>query len=86
MSDHSNREKKRAARDGAAALRAKPGWDPRAQRSERPEERLRQLGQEARGEAAYARAGACEACAAARRALGDETALCDKHLAEAMGV
>lgn len=82
----SNRQKKRQAKEGAEALRQKPGWDPKAYSPKNPEEALRQLGQESRNEAAYASAAVCTECARLRQELQDETALCETHLAAAMGL
>ena len=66
-------------------LRNKPGWDPRKLARQDPLDKLAQINQELRSERTYDDADACEACAAARAEQGDETALCDEHLAAAMG-
>ena len=87
MSDEStsNREKRRIAREGARRLQKKEGWDTTAFKARDPKERLRELDQQVRDEAVYGEAGACEACVKARVEADDETALCEQHLAEAMG-
>lgn len=72
-------------RDAARALRGRPGWDPTRQRSETPEERLANALTADRSGRVYEAAEECAACEAARRELGDETALCEEHLLAAMG-
>ena len=67
----------------AARLRQQRGWDPNTFATEDPKERLRQLNQEHANEAIYQKV--CPDCAALREESGDETALCQEHLAEAMG-
>ena len=67
----------------AQQLRQQRGWDPAKFASEDPRERLRQLNQEHANEAIYQQV--CPACAAIREESGDDTALCQEHLAEAMG-
>jgi hypothetical protein len=66
-------------------LKQKQGWDPARMVSETPMERLQQLDQELKDEQVYAAASGCDACDVARKKSGDASALCDKHLAEAMG-
>jgi hypothetical protein len=66
-------------------LKQRQGWDPARFVSETPMERLQQLDQELKDEQVYAAASGCAACDAARAKVHDATALCDKHLAEAMG-
>ncbi len=72
-------------RQKARALRSRAGWDPSKRVSESLQEALARLDQEARDAHAYAQAQACQACAATRAKSGDDTALCEVHLAEAMG-
>lgn len=72
-------EVQRAAR----LLRSRQGWDPTKRASEAPADALRRLDQEARNEDIYATE--CEACRQARDEASDPTALCEAHLAEAMG-
>ena len=83
MSKRARHEKIRA---GARALRKKPGWDPSAVEKKSPTEQLRELEQSERTEGSYREAAACEDCQAEQRKTGDETALCPKHLSEAMGL
>ena len=67
-------------------LMNKPGWDPKRHVSEQPLEALRRLDQEARNEEIFeAQSTQCEQCLALRAEQGDETALCQEHLAQAMG-
>lgn len=87
MSDHtSNRQKKHLAKEGAAALRQKPGWDPAQFRRESTTEQLKSLNQQEKNNAVYQEANTCQDCLAAQTQLQDPTALCQKHLAEAMGL
>jgi xanthine dehydrogenase iron-sulfur cluster and FAD-binding subunit A len=87
MSEHSsNRQKKLRAKDGAAALRQKAGWDPAAFQKSSPTEQLRALEQQEKSAEAYSSAAICTACIQERAQLQDQTALCQKHLAEAMGM
>ena len=82
----SKRERDKQIRAGVRALRKKPGWDPTAVRNESPVEQLRELEQSERTEDSYRDAAACEACREEQQKTGDETALCPKHLSEAMGL
>lgn len=66
-------------------LRQKPGWDPAKHVTEAPLEQLMRLEQEARDALVYDAATTCAACTTARTTTADPTALCDAHLAEAMG-
>lgn len=81
----SQRQKRKLAREGAARLKRKPGWDPSKVVRASAEERLRALDQDTKNQHAYQGAEVCGACDAARAESGDETALCDEHLREAMG-
>lgn len=86
MSDKpSNRQKKKLVAEGVARLRNKPGWDPSAFVPADPLERLMELDQQSRGEQTYQEATECEQCAEERARTGDDTVLCARHLAEAMG-
>lgn len=84
-SEDAHHASRRAAKRGARALRGRPGWDPTAHVRESPQDALQRLDQEARDAAAYADADACSACAKLRAASGDATALCETHMAAAMG-
>jgi hypothetical protein len=53
---------------------------------ESPVEKLARDVRAAAAEAMAERAVSCEACAARRQELGDETALCDAHFAALVGV
>ena len=81
----SNRQKKKIAQEGARALRNRPGWNPAEFEPESPLEKLMELDQQTRDEATYQEAVACADCASVREDTGDETALCERHLAEVMG-
>jgi hypothetical protein len=87
MSDGpSKRARRRLAREGAAALRARPGWDPAKSAVESPIEKLAGQARAADADAMAARTAECAGCAARRRAEGDETALCDAHFAALVGI
>ncbi len=82
----SKNQKRRAAREAAHRLRKKnPDWDPTKFKAKDPIEKLRELESEQRSKETYEGSTGCEACAGERQKSGDETALCEKHLAEAMG-
>ena len=82
----SKRHRRRVAREGAAALRSRPGWDPTRTAVESPVEKLAGQARAADAEAMAARGADCVACAARRQELGDETALCDAHFAALVGI
>ena len=82
----SKRQRRRLAREGAAALRSRPGWDPARTAVESPRDQLAGLARAADADAMAARTVACTACAARRREDGDETALCDEHFAAFVGM
>jgi len=82
----SKRQQDKKIRAGARALRRKPGWDPSALQKQSPGEQLRELAQSERTEDSYREATSCEACSEEQQRLEDETALCPKHLSEAMGL
>lgn len=84
MDKLSNRQKRKLVSDGVRKLKARPGWDPATHDSESPEEAMRRLDQESRSNKAYSQEEVCPACEAAR-ADGDASALCESHLAAAMG-
>lgn len=81
----SNRQKKKSIEEGVRALRNKPGWDPASFVPADPMEKLLQLDQQSRDAATFAAAGECLQCTSMREASGDHSALCDEHLAKAMG-
>ena len=80
----SNREKRKIAREGAQKLKG-TDWDPSGFVAKSPIERLQELAAQEAGQAAYSENMECAECVAERQKTGDETALCQKHLAEAMG-
>lgn len=82
----SKNSKRKAAREAAHKLRkSNPDWDPTQFKAKDPIEKLRELESEQKSAETYAGSAECEACTAEREKSGDETALCDQHLAEAMG-
>lgn len=87
MSDSkfSNRHKKRVVQDGLRALKKKPGWDVEAFARRDIESDLRDFDQQLRGNQIYGESGECADCEGLREKSGDKTALCDDHLAKAMG-
>ncbi|RAL20481.1 hypothetical protein DL240_16890 [Lujinxingia litoralis] len=88
MSDqYSNRHKKRVIQEGVRALKNKPGWDVSSfvPASARAQERLMELDQQARDQKVYAQSERCQGCETLREQSGDASALCETHLAEAMG-
>ncbi len=62
----------------------RPDWDPANFLAGREAERG-ELGGEGRRERVFGEAEVCSDCVEARRSSGDESALCERHLAEAMG-
>ena len=80
----SKREKKRIVSAGLRELKPKPGWDP-ASRAKRDANEMQRRGDVERADQLESQAEQCEACAKARRDTGDETALCQEHLAKVMG-
>jgi hypothetical protein len=81
----SEREKRRIARQGAQQLKNQPGWDPSQFKAKDPLQRLQELVASEMGETAYSPGQVCEECVKVRQATNDDTALCEKHLAQAMG-
>ncbi|MBI5479204.1 MAG: hypothetical protein HY906_10125 [Deltaproteobacteria bacterium] len=82
----SRRQRRRLAREGAAALRDRPGWDPARTAVESPIEKLAGTARAAAAEAMAGRTADCAACAARRQEQGDGTALCDGHFAALVGI
>ncbi|MBM4394987.1 MAG: hypothetical protein FJ087_04780 [Deltaproteobacteria bacterium] len=82
----SRRQRKRVTAAGVRRLAGLAEWDPAATPRVSAGERAREVFQSERSGRAYEVAEKCAACAAARRATGDPTALCEAHLAEAMGL
>ncbi len=81
----SNRHKKRVVQQGLRALKNKPGWDPEAFAQRDTEQELAHLEQKMRDHQVYQEADACSDCDDLRRDTGDDTALCQVHMAQAMG-
>ena len=80
------RQQRKAARQGARDLRGRVGWDPKKMiRRQEPEEALRDLEQREQTESTYDAAESCPDCRSVREELGDQTALCERHLARALG-
>lgn len=84
-SNSSNRRKKKIVQEGLRQLKNKPGWDVEAFASRNIQDDLRDFDQQLRGNQVYQESGLCQDCVQVRNQSDDETALCDKHLAEAMG-
>lgn len=84
---YSNRHKKRVVQEGVRALKNKPGWDVAnfVPASARAQERLMELDQQSRDAKVFDEAQRCEGCESLRESTKDATALCETHLAEAMG-
>ena len=86
----SHREKKRTVQAGVRRMLNRPGWDPREfasgntgiDRTSRAADEIRR--QQADG--TYESTTDCPECARARQQSGDETALCEKHMRQAMGI
>ena len=82
----SKREKKRIVSEGLRKLQNDPSWRPRPKTHEERLDELRRNDDVARIERVENDGDECVACAEARAELGDDTALCQGHLAEAMGL
>ncbi len=81
----SKRQDRKATRAAAHKLRNDPSWSTDGFTAKDPMEKLRELEAAEKAADALKAASSCEACASAQAETGDETALCDDHLAEAMG-
>lgn len=81
----SNREKKRRIAIGVRELLARPGWNPHEHVSGLVDV-ARQAIETNRAENAFNNSEKCPECAILRRESGDPTAMCERHLAEAMGL
>lgn len=80
----SKRARKRLVNDGVRHLLATPGWNPHDFVAGREAERERAVSTPSPDRALDA-AEACDACAEARKSSGDPSALCEHHLARALG-
>ena len=86
MDDMSHRERKRVVSKGLRALTAKPGWDPKNRQTHNPLDELRALEDEGNQQRAYTEADSCTACIHERTSTEDDSALCEVHLMEALGL
>ncbi len=73
------------ARKAAHKLARKTGWSVDDFEAKSPIEKLQELDAKDRSKDTYEDSEACAECAKAREESGDETALCQEHLAAAMG-
>ena len=80
--EKSNRQQRKETRAAANKLKQDGAW---THQPVDPMEKLMALDQEARNEEVFTESQECEACARLRRKTDDESALCEVHLAEAMG-
>lgn len=87
----SNREKKRTIQAGVNRLLSSPDWNPhtfktRSQSAEKPASDALDAIRQADTCTAYNSSSDCAECIKARKESGDTTALCDRHIREAMGM
>ena len=82
-----NKPPKGEIAEAARKLRSRDDWNPDRVLGAResPEEQLSREVAELRSESTYRKATDCKPCARARVEMADETALCEKHLAAALG-
>ena len=81
----SKRQDRKKAREAAHKLRKDPSWNPSGFKAKDPMEKLRELEAQEKSEEAMQASQECADCSAARKETNDDTALCDDHLAAAMG-
>ena len=81
----SKRQDRKKAREAAHKLRKDASWDTSSFKPKDPLEKLRELDAAEKSEQAMRASEACENCTKVRAETGDDTALCDDHLAAAMG-
>jgi hypothetical protein len=81
----SKRQDRKNARAAAHKLRKDASWNPEGFKPKDPMEKLRELDAKEKSAEAMAASDGCQACADVRAETGDDTALCDDHLAAAMG-
>ncbi len=82
----SKRSKKRIVKEGVRRLLEQPDWNPQNFLAGRDvEQGQAELGAAAKQERIFNEASTCSACKDAQDASGDASALCEHHLAEAMG-
>ncbi len=86
----SNRERKRVVAAGVRELLSRPGWDPGKFRAGTtgidPAGAMADELRKERAGIVYGAADECPDCMKARESSGDETALCERHMREAMGL
>jgi len=85
----SNREKKRIVQAGVRRVMATTGWNPRTfHHDEDTGTTGRAAGEirQARTDSVYCATDECADCVLARNESGDPTALCARHLKEALGM
>ena len=82
---HASHPTKREIDAQARALLNKPGWDPRRLAKTDAQTELRDMDQHSRNQRTYGQATSCQDCQAEQKQSGDQEALCQRHLAEAMG-
>lgn len=85
----SNREKKRIVQAGVRRVIATTGWDPASFRPRDDQSATGRAATEIRQAltaAVYGDTGTCPDCARARSELNDQTALCERHMKEALGM
>lgn len=81
----SKRQDRKEARAAAHKLRKDPSWNPAGFKPSDPRDKLRELESAERSAEAMEASSECSECAQLRATSGDETALCQEHLAAAMG-
>jgi len=85
----SNREKKRIVQAGVRRVMATTGWNPASFETTDDQSAVGRARDRIRNETAaalYAGTDECVDCARARAKSGDETALCERHMKEALGL
>lgn len=81
----SKRQDRKNARAAAHKLRKDPSWSTEGFKAKDPMEKLRELEVAEKSAKAMDASSECASCADERETTGDETALCQEHLADAMG-
>lgn len=77
---------RRSVERAARSLRQKPGWDPSRNSRDPAEDAFERLVRQARASRVAGETTECVQCVEIRVETGDDTALCERHLAEAMGL
>ena len=81
----SKRQDRKEARAATHKLRKDPAWSVEGFKPKGPREKLRELETAEKSAEAMEASSECTACAEVRASSGDETAICQEHLAAAMG-